>query len=134
VLAVYDAYQDKASACDAWIEAVPKQLSFRPARVVGPLPSPRRGMRRQPSGPEFDVRAALFALLGKDLTQINGLDRKCGVVLRARLFLQGISRRGITASKVCVVQAPAGTALCSSPPRLKSDAFAYFYRSVHSPQ
>ena len=30
-------------------------------------------MRRQPNGPEFDVRAALFALLGKDLTQINGL-------------------------------------------------------------
>ena len=36
------------------------------------MPSPRRGMRRQPNGPEFDVRAALFALLGKDLTQING--------------------------------------------------------------
>jgi hypothetical protein len=30
-------------------------------------------MRRQPNGPVFDVRAALFALLGKDLTQINGL-------------------------------------------------------------
>jgi transposase len=30
-------------------------------------------MRRQPNGPRFDVRAALFALLGKDLTQINGL-------------------------------------------------------------
>ena len=54
------------------IEAVLKQLSFRRGREVGPLPSPRRGMRRQPNGPEFDVRAALFALLGKDLTQING--------------------------------------------------------------
>ncbi len=32
---------------------------------------------------------------------------KCGVVLRARLFRQGISRRGIAASKVCVVQTPA---------------------------
>jgi transposase len=30
-------------------------------------------MRRQLNGPELDVRAALFALLGKDLTQINGL-------------------------------------------------------------
>jgi hypothetical protein len=30
-------------------------------------------MRRQPNGPRFDVCAALFALLGKDLTQINGL-------------------------------------------------------------
>ena len=36
------------------------------------LRSALRGMRRQPNGPEFDVRAALFALLGKDLTQING--------------------------------------------------------------
>jgi transposase len=72
-LALYDAYQEKASACDARIEAVLKQLSFRRGREVGPLPSRRPGMRRQPNGPEFDVRAALFALLGKDLTQINGL-------------------------------------------------------------
>ena len=72
-LALYDAYQEKASACDARIEAVLKQLSFRRGRGVGPLPAPRRGMRRQPNGPAFDVRAALFALLGKDLTQINGL-------------------------------------------------------------
>jgi transposase len=71
-LALYDAYQDKALACDARIEAVLKQLSFRRGREVGPLPSPRRGMRRQPNGPEFDVCAALFVLLGKDLTQING--------------------------------------------------------------
>jgi transposase len=72
-LALYDAYQEKASACDARIEAVLKQLSFRRGREVGPLPSRRPGMRRQLNGPEFDVRAALFALLGKDLTQINGL-------------------------------------------------------------
>jgi transposase len=72
-LALYDAYQEKASACDARIEAVLKQLSFCRGREVGPLPSPRRGVRRQPNAPAFDVRAALFALLGKDLTQINGL-------------------------------------------------------------
>jgi transposase len=72
-LALYDAYQEKASACDARIEAILKQLSFRRGREVGSLPSPRRGMRRQPNSPAFDVRAALFALLGKDLTQINGI-------------------------------------------------------------
>src|SRR5271170_287677 len=44
-------------------------------------------------------------------------NRKRSVVLRACLFRQGISRRGIAASKVCVVQTPAGTALCSSPSR-----------------
>jgi transposase len=72
-LALYDVYQEKASACDARIEAVLKQLSVDRGREVGSLPPPRRGMRRQPNSPEFDVRAALFALLGKDLTQINGL-------------------------------------------------------------
>src|SRR5215831_6703158 len=51
-LALYDAYQQKASACDARIEAVLRQLSFRRGREVGPLPSPRRNMRRQPNGPE----------------------------------------------------------------------------------
>src|ERR1700745_2993885 len=72
-LALYDAYQEKASACDARIEAVLKQLSFRRGREGGPLPSARRGMRRPTNGPGFAVRGSLFALLGKDLTQINGL-------------------------------------------------------------
>ena len=44
-------------------------------------------------------------------------NRKRGVVLRACLFRQGISRRGVAASKVCVVQTPARTALRSSPSR-----------------
>ena len=70
-LALYDTYQRRHAG--ARIEAVLKQLSFRRSREINPLPSPRRGMRRQPNGPGFDVRVALFALLGKDLTQINGL-------------------------------------------------------------
>ena len=37
------------------------------------MPSPRRHRSRQQNALVFDVRAALFALLGKDLTQINGL-------------------------------------------------------------
>ena len=41
-------------------------------------------------------------------------NRKRGVVLCACLFQQGISRRGIVPSKVCVVQTQAGTALRSS--------------------
>lgn len=71
-LALYDAYQEKAAACDARIELVLKQLSLRRGREAGQTPAPRRGMRHQPNRPAFDVRAALFALLGKDLTQING--------------------------------------------------------------
>ena len=40
---------------------------------AGPLPSPRRRLHGKANGPDFDVRAALFNLLGKDLTQIDGL-------------------------------------------------------------
>lgn len=72
-LALYDTYQEKASACDTRIEAVLKELSIRRGHEAGPLPSPRQRIRRQPNGMDFDVRAALYALLGKDLTQINGL-------------------------------------------------------------
>jgi transposase len=72
-LALYDTYQEKAAACDARIEAVLNELSIRRGREAGPLPSPRQRRRRPPNALDFDVRAALFALLGKDLTQINGL-------------------------------------------------------------
>jgi transposase len=72
-LALYDGYQEKVSACDVRIEAVLKELSIRRSGDAGPLPSPRRRIGRQPNGLGFDVRAALFALLGKDLTQIHGL-------------------------------------------------------------
>ena len=72
-LALYDVYQEKASACDIRIEAVLKELSIGRGPRSDPLPSPRRHRATQANGLAFDVRAALFALLGKDLTQINGL-------------------------------------------------------------
>ncbi len=72
-LALYDTYQEKAAACDARIEAVLKELSVRRGRHAGLPPLPRQRRRRQSNGLNFDVQAALFALLGKDVTQINGL-------------------------------------------------------------
>src|SRR5450631_2981545 len=72
-LALYDAYHEKASACDARIEAVLKELSIGRGRRSDSLLSPRRPRTDQVNGLAFDVRAALFALLGKDLTQIDGL-------------------------------------------------------------
>jgi hypothetical protein len=72
-LALYDVYHEKASACDIRIEAVLKELSIGRGPRSDPLPSPRRHRATQANGLAFDVRAALFALLGKDLTQINGL-------------------------------------------------------------
>jgi transposase len=73
-LALYDAYHEKASACDARIEAVLKELSIGRGRCSGTeLPSPRRSRTDQANALSFDVRAALFALLGKDITKIDGL-------------------------------------------------------------
>jgi transposase len=71
-LALYDAYHEKVSACDARIEAVLKQLNTDRGRRSDSLP-PSRRRTDQANGLTFDVRAALFALLGKDLTQIDGL-------------------------------------------------------------
>ena len=73
-LALYDAYHEKASACDARIEAVLKELSIGRGRCSGTeLPSPRRSRTDQANALAYDVRAALFAVLGKDITKIDGL-------------------------------------------------------------
>ena len=74
-LALYDAYHEKASACDVRIEAVLKELSIHRGRDVGSVPPASRRQHRtdQANALAFDVRAALFALLGKDITRIDGL-------------------------------------------------------------
>ena len=71
-LALYDVYHEKVSACDVRIEAVLKELSIDRGHRSDLLPSSRR-RTDQVNGLAFDVRAALFALLGKDITQIDGL-------------------------------------------------------------
>ena len=49
-LALYDVYQEKASACDARIEAVLKELSIGRGRDACPLPSPRRRLPGKRTG------------------------------------------------------------------------------------
>src|SRR6202045_1113025 len=71
-LALYEAYHEKASACDVRIEAVLKELSIDRGHGSASLPSSRR-RTDQPNELAFDVPAALFAVLGKDITQIDGL-------------------------------------------------------------
>jgi transposase len=71
-LALYDAYHEKVTACDARIEAVLKELNKVRSHRSDSLPSARR-RSDQANGLSFDVRPALFALLGKDITQIDGL-------------------------------------------------------------
>jgi transposase len=71
-LALYDAYHEKVSACDVRIEAVLKELSIGRGHRSDSFSSSRR-RTDQANGLAFDVSAALFALLGKDITQIDGL-------------------------------------------------------------
>lgn len=73
-VALYDAYHEKASACDARIEAVLKELSIHRGHSHGspPQASRRRNRTDQANALTFDVREAQFALLGKDITTIDG--------------------------------------------------------------
>ena len=71
-LALYDAYQEKVTDCDRKIEATLKRIEAQSAKPVG-KPPPARSTKRQPNALDFDVRTALHAVLGVDLTQIHGL-------------------------------------------------------------
>ena len=72
-VALYDVYQTQVVACDIAIEAVLKRLSTLRAVVAKPIEAPRRRRSRQPNDPAFNVRTALYGMLGKDLTQIHGI-------------------------------------------------------------
>ena len=71
-LELYDVYQTKVTACDKQIEAILKRLKQNAAPPENKLPAARQ-RTRQPNAPAFDARGALHAILGVDLTQINGL-------------------------------------------------------------
>ena len=70
-LELYDIYQSKVSACDTRIKEVLERLKKTTPESVKKLPTVKR--RSQPNVPAFDVREALYAILGVDLTQIHGL-------------------------------------------------------------
>ena len=71
-LELYDVYQTKVAACDEQIEAVLQRLKSSAAPPAQTLPAARQ-KGRQPNGLVFDVRKALHAIVGVDLTQIHGL-------------------------------------------------------------
>lgn len=70
-VALYDAYQERVVACDRRIEAALAQLA-PPEPPAEPLPAPRH-KTRQPNALAFEVRQALHAVIGVDLTQIHGI-------------------------------------------------------------
>jgi transposase len=71
-VALYDFYQTQVAQCDERIELALKQLQANVEPVTAPLPAARH-RTKQPNSFGFDVRAALYGMLGVDLTQIHGL-------------------------------------------------------------
>ncbi len=89
-LELYDFCKAQIEACDRRLEAAVGALTVRANADLAPLPKARiKG--RQHNAPSFDVRAALYGVLGTDLTQIHGLGpslalklvAECGPDLRA---------------------------------------------------
>ena len=89
-LELYDTYQAKMLDCDRKLEALMAALSDKGTKPIRKLSRPRV-KTKQVNTPSFDVRAALYSVLGVDLTEIHGLGPslalkligECGTDLRA---------------------------------------------------
>lgn len=89
-LDLYAFYQVKIEDCDRKLEAAVAALTVKAIGDVPALPKARI-KRKQVNAPSFDVRAALYGVLGTDLTQIHGLGpslalklvAECGTDLQA---------------------------------------------------
>jgi len=71
-LELYDVYQAKVAACDGQIEAILTRLRSSAGPPTEKLPAARHKAYSS-NAPAFEVRGALHAILGVDLTQIHGL-------------------------------------------------------------
>ena len=69
-LELYDVHQAKVAECDVEIEAVLGGLNAQRVTPEAPLPRVRHAKGR--NEPAFEVRSALYTLLGADLSQIHG--------------------------------------------------------------
>jgi len=70
-LELYDTYQAKMGECDEAIETALARLDPVGDLSSDTLPKARH-RTRQSNEPDFDIRAALFRVLGVDLTQVHG--------------------------------------------------------------
>ncbi len=69
-LELYDFHRTQIAACDAQIEATLTQLNRDREAPAQPLPAVRH--QGGPNEPRFEVRSALYTLLGADLSQVHG--------------------------------------------------------------
>jgi transposase len=67
-------YQQMIRECDVEIENYLKEFDSRIDPNEKPLPPPTKKQRKpKGNGPDFDVRAHMYRILGTDLTQIDGV-------------------------------------------------------------
>lgn len=71
-LALFDFYQAKILECDRKLEAALKDLEIGAGHDIRRLPKIRT-KSKQVNTPDFEVRSALYRVLGVDLTQIHGI-------------------------------------------------------------
>jgi transposase len=69
-LDLWDVHHAKVAECDVEIERVMKSLNETCKEPQEPIPAKRHATNR--NEPQFDVRLALYRLLGADLSQIHG--------------------------------------------------------------
>jgi transposase len=69
-LELYKFHRAKVDECDIEIEAALAELNIGREVPAAPLPALRHA--RNPSEPKFELRGALYTLLGADLSQIHG--------------------------------------------------------------
>lgn len=70
-LSLYDTYQGLIQECDQKIEGA--LIRLRRAGAPEKAPKSAKKRSRQPNDPSFDVRSAVYAVTGVDLTQIDGV-------------------------------------------------------------
>lgn len=71
-LALFDFYQTKITECDRKLEGALRELEDGMGHDTTRLPKVRT-KTRQVNEPDFEVRSALYRVLGVDLTQIHGI-------------------------------------------------------------
>src|SRR5680860_1529251 len=71
-LLLYDFYQYRVHDCDEKIAEILDTLNQSKPMPEASLPKPRH-KTRQPNALNFNVREALYRLVGTDLTQIHGI-------------------------------------------------------------
>jgi len=69
----YDFCHVQVAECDRRIETILASLHGTSAETAGPPPKPARRSRPGANGFTFDVRTALYGILGLDPTQIDGI-------------------------------------------------------------